>query len=326
MSTDPRTGPAVVSCITVSYNTREATLEFLRSLISSAPPESTEVIVVDNGSSDGTVAAIRDEFPGVTLIDAGENLGFAAGVNRGMDVATGEYILLLNPDMIVLPGSVTALVAFADQHPEYGIYGGRTLRRDRSLEPSSCWAGPTIWSLLMFSTMLSTIFRGSPVFDPESMGTWKRDTVREVSIVTGCLLLMRRSLFREVGGMDEDFFLYGEDAEFCLRSGSLGWRPVIVPEATMIHDVGGSSAASGEKTLMVLAGKVTLLHKIWSPRRARIGCTLLVVGVAVRALLARVLRRPTGWSTAWQRRRDWRAGYPAARSTIFGLPQPNLNH
>ena len=320
------TDPPVVSCVTVSYNTREATLGFLRSLIGSSPSETTEVIVVDNGSRDGTADAIRDEFPSVKLIDAGENLGFASGVNRGADLATGEYLLLLNPDMLVLPGSVTALIDFAKDHPTYGIYGGRTLRRDQRLEPSSCWAGPTIWSLLMFSTMLSTFFRGSPVFDPESMGTWKRDSVREVAIVTGCLLLIRRSLFQEIGRMDEDFFLYGEDAEFCLRSRALGWRPVIVPEATMIHDVGGSSAASGQKTLMVLAGKVTLFHKIWSPRRARVGCTLLLVGVAARALLARVLRRHTGWSTAWQRRRDWRAGYPAARSTIFGLPQENLNH
>lgn len=319
MSSDHAGPQPLVSCVIVNYNTREQTAAFLRSLVRETREIEREIIVVDNGSSDGSVQAFREEFATITVVDTGENLGFARGVNVGADHATGEYLLLLNPDMVALPGSVKALLDFAEAHPEYGIYGGRTVHGDGTLEPSSCWAAPTLWSLLMFATTLSTVFRKSPVFDPESMGTWQRDTVREVEIVTGCLLLVRLALFHEVGRMDEDYFLYGEDAEFSLRMRSRGHRAVIVPAAEMVHEVGGSSA-SGNKGCMVMAGKVTMLRKLWSPARAAIGTRLLLAGTGSRALLERVLRRPGPWGTVWQRRADWWIGYPGARATIFGLP------
>ncbi len=312
-------GDPLVSCVIVNYNTRDQTAAFLRSLVAETGSIASQIIVVDNGSADGSVDAFRDEFPSITVVDTGENLGFARGVNVGADHARGKYLLLLNPDMVALPGSVRALLDFAETHPEYGLYGGRTIAGDGTLEPSSCWAAPTLWSLLMFATTLSTAFRKSPIFDPESMGRWQRDTVREVEIVTGCLLLVRRDLFFEAGRMDEDYFLYGEDAEFSLRMRALGHRAVIVPTAEMVHEVCGSSV-SGNKGCMVMAGKVTMLRKLWSPARAAVGTRLLLAGTAVRALLERVLRRPGPWRTVWQRRRDWWIGYPGARATIFGLP------
>lgn len=308
-----------LTCMIVNYNTRAQTIEFLSSLLTELEPLSAEVIVVDNGSIDGSIAAIQSDFPSVKVLAAGENLGFACAVNRGASAARGRYLLLLNPDMIALPGSVRAILDFATAHPQYGIYGGRTLRGDGQLEPSSCWATPTLWSLLMFATGLSTAFKKSPVFDPESMGRWQRDTVREVEIVTGCLLLVERALFHRVGGMDEDFFLYGEDAEFCLRVRKMGRSAVIVPQAEMIHHVGGSSSSSS-KGSMVLAGKVTMLRKLWSPARAAIGTRLLLVGTANRALLERLVNRHGPWRHAWVRRRDWWVGYPKARQTIFHLP------
>lgn len=322
MSSEPIRCPATptLSCVIINYNTREQTREFLGSLCAATADIATEVIVVDNGSQDGSVETIRSQFPAVTVVDAGENLGFARGVNVGVDRTRGRYIVLLNPDMIVLPGSLDALLTFADAHPEYGIYGGRTLKHDGTLEPSSCWGAPTLWSLLTFATTLSTIFSRSPVFDPESLGTWQRDTVQEVDIVTGCLLLMRRDLFLQVGGMDEDYFLYGEDAEFSLRLRRLGWRAVIVPDAEMVHEGGGSTADPGNKTSMVLAGKVTMFRKLWTPPRAAIAVRLLLAGIAVRAVLERMLARRGPWRTAWRRRADWLVGYPGARETIFGLP------
>ncbi|WP_219995803.1 hypothetical protein, partial [Schumannella sp. 10F1B-5-1] len=102
-------------------------------------------------------------------------------------------ILLLNPDTLVRRGSIAALVAFADEHPEYRVYGGRTLRPDGGLDPSSCWGEPTAWSLICFATGLSTVFHRTRLFDPESLGRWQRDTVREVPVITGCLLLISRA-------------------------------------------------------------------------------------------------------------------------------------
>lgn len=309
-----------LSVIIVSYNTREATLECIESVFSNARA-ATEVVVVDNGSTDGSPDAIRARFPAAIVDEARENLGFARGVNRGVAQSSGDYVVLLNPDTIVLTGALDILLEFAVARPEFGVFGGRTLRRDGSVDKSSCWGAPSLWSLFCFASGLSTAFRGSRVFDPESLGPWNRDTVREVPIVTGCLLLTRRVDWDALGGMDEAFFLYGEDAEFSIRASRHGLRPVIVPDAAIIHDVGGSTTVSAFKMSLVLAGKTTLLRDVWSPGRARVGRRLLLAGVALRAMLERVTGRRNGtWSTAWSRRADWMPGYPSARERLFGLP------
>ncbi|SFR72352.1 hypothetical protein SAMN05428970_1347 [Agromyces sp. CF514] len=310
-----------LSIVVVNYNTREATVACLRSVLDTSAGVDLELVVVDNGSADGSVEAFREAFAAdpVTVIEAGENLGFARGVNLGARAASGSWLLLLNPDTVTLPGSLDALLAFAHAHPEYGVYGGRTLRPDGTVDPSSCWGAPTLWSLAMFASMASTAFKRSPVFDPESLGAWPRDTVREVPIVTGCLLLIRRDDWERLGGMDEDYFLYGEDAEFSIRAAREGLRRVIVPDAEIVHEVGGSSDAGGAKGCMVMAGKVTLLRKTWSPVRAAIGVRLLVAGVGVRAGLETVTRRSRApWRTVWARRADWVDGYPRAEATLFG--------
>ncbi|AYG03713.1 glycosyltransferase [Gryllotalpicola protaetiae] len=321
-----------LTVVIVSYNTREQTLACLDSLVAEAaraPGLEVSAVVVDNGSSDGSAEAVRARHPAVLVIDAGENLGFAAGVNRGAAQATGEYVLLLNPDTTVLPGALVALVDFAQAHPEHGLYGGRTLAADGSLEPSSCWGAPSLWSLLCFATGLSTAFARSRLFDPESLGRWQRDTVREVPVITGCLLLIARFDWNRLGGMDERFFLYGEDADFSLRAAAAGMRPVIVPAATIVHTVGGSTSeagrpgdrrlGNGRKMSMVMAGKATLLKARWSPARAVVGIALLRAGALTRGLLERAVGRAGGtWGEVWRRRGEWSPGYPAARAALFG--------
>jgi N-acetylglucosaminyl-diphospho-decaprenol L-rhamnosyltransferase len=310
---------AEVAIVIVSYNTRERTLDCVRSVLAHPPAPATEIVVVDNDSADGSADALELEFPGVTVFRSGDNLGFARAVNLGARASSAEYLLLLNPDTVVLPGALAALLAFAREHPEHGVYGGRTLREDGELDPSSCWGAPTLWSLTCFALGLSTAFAGSPVFDPESLGRWQRDTVREVPVVTGCLLLVSRVDFFSIGGMDERFFLYGEDAEFSLRAARAGMRPVIVPEAAIVHAVGASTGARGRKMTMVLAGKVTLLRSAWSPLRARVGVGLLAGGVLLRAALETLTRRGDRmWMHAWRHRNDWLPGYPTARELIFG--------
>jgi GT2 family glycosyltransferase len=306
-----------LSIVVVSFNTREKTLACLASLRPQLGSDA-EVVVVDNGSTDGSAAAIRAAQPGVTVIDAGVNLGFAAGVNRGVAASSGAMVLLLNPDTLVLPRSIDAVTGFARRHPEYGLYGGRTLRTDGTTDPSSCWGEASIWSLICFAVGLSTLLRGSRLFDPESLGRWARDTVREVPIVTGCLLLVARSDWDRLGGMDEAYFLYGEDADFSSRARRDGLRPVIVPDAVIVHEVGGSTESSGVKMCMVMAGKVTFLRRWWSDPAAAIGVRLLLAGVALRALLERLARRTTpSWSIVWARRADWRQGYPSAHPALF---------
>jgi GT2 family glycosyltransferase len=181
----------------------------------------------------------------------------------------------------------------------------------------------TLWSLTSFALGLTTIFKRSSIFDPESLGSWERDSVREVPIITGCLLLTSRADWDRLGGMDERYFLYGEDADFSRRAREAGLRPVIVPEATIVHAVGGSTASSGRKMSMVMAGKATLLLTSWNPVAARVGVALLQAGAGLRALPDVVRRRDGGtWHHVWRVRRDWRIGYPEAKRTLFGLTEP----
>lgn len=313
---------STVDVIIVNFNTRDRTIECLDS-VAALGLAWLHVILVDNGSTDGSLAAIAAAHPDVTLVPARENLGFARGVNRGVAASSADFVLLLNPDASVFPGSIEALVDYADAHPHHGLYGGRTIRADGSLDPSSCWGAPTLWSLACFASGASMVFRQSRLFDPESLGRWQRDSVREVPVITGCLLLARRDDWDAIGGMDDTFFLYGEDAEFSTRAWRRGFRPVVVPDAVIQHDVGGSSSSTGRRLAMVLAGKVTYLWRVYPALLALTGILLLQAGVGVRAMLETATRSDRdGWRQAWRHRRSWRGGYPNAERTLFGRTPP----
>jgi GT2 family glycosyltransferase len=253
------------------------------------------------------VASVRERFGEVELVASPENLGFARGVNLAAARADADFLLLLNPDTVVLDHAVDELVAFARAHPGHGLYGGRTVRPDGALEPSSCWALPTLWSTLMFVTGLSSLARGSRWLDPESMGGWARDTVREVDVVTGCLMLVPRAVWDELGGFDERYFMYGEDADLALRARAAGLRPIVCPDAVVVHEVGRASAHRADKLLLLFRGKATLMRCHWRGPRRALGLALLAGGVAVRALVA----RDAAWGTLWRQRRTWLGGFPA---------------
>ena len=297
-----------VSILIVTYRCRDAARACLESLRGHGGG-TYEIVVLDNASGDGTVEMVRSEFPDVRLIASEENLGFALGCNRAAEEARGEYVLLLNPDTVVHEGAVANLLAFARAHPEHGLYGGRTLDPDGSVNPGSCWGAPTLWSLFCFATLLTSAFKRTRLFDPESLGGWKRDTVREVDIVTGCLLLAPRALWEELGGFDTRFFMYGEDADLSLRAAALGYRPAITPDAVVTHEIGVSSAAREDKLLLLFRGKATLLRKHWSGLRLRLGLGLLQGGIGLRSLISR-----GSWTQVWRSRSDWLAGYPEAAS------------
>ncbi len=305
-----------VSILIVTYRCREAARECLASVYSGTAGLVREVVVVDNASHDGTLEMVRTEFPHARLITLDENVGFAAGVNLAAEAAVGEYLLLLNPDTIVHHGAVHNLVAFARRRPEHGLYGGRTLRPDGTLDPGSCYAQPTLWSLFCFATMLTVAFKGSPIFDPELLGRWQRDSVREVGIITGSLLLAPRRVWEQLGGFDRRFFMYAEDADLTLRAIQAGFRPAITPDAEITHAVGISSTQP-DRLILLFQGKVTLLRKHWRSPRRDAGIALVLLGVGVRALVARLLARRRSarleaWREVWGARRAWLPGYPEA--------------
>jgi hypothetical protein len=319
---------AAASVVVVTYRCRDVARACLASLYEGTGGVSFEVIVVDNASEDGTEQMVREEFPQARLFALEDNIGFGQAVNLAAEHANGEFLLLLNPDTVVHAGMVEELVGFARRLPEPAICGGRTLRPDGRLDPGSCWGAPTLWSLFCFATMLSTAFKGSRLFDPESLGGWKRDSVRDVDIVTGCLLLAPRLLWLELGGFDARFFMYGEDADLSLRAAGAGVRRVITPDAVVTHEVGVSSESRPDKVLLLFRGKATLLRKHWGPVRSRIGVALLVSGVGLRTLEALIpgrsrtagRRRASAWPAVWRARSDWVRGYTEPSSTQPARP------
>jgi N-acetylglucosaminyl-diphospho-decaprenol L-rhamnosyltransferase len=311
-----------VSILIVTYRCRDVARACLESL-SASGDEAQEIVVLDNASGDGTVEMVRSEFPAARLIASEENLGFALGSNRAAEEAQGEYLLLLNPDTVVHEGAVESLLAFARAHPEHGLYGGRTLDPDGSVNPGSCWGAPTVWSLFCFATLLSSAFKRTRLFDPESLGGWKRDTVREVDIVTGCLLLVPRTLWQELGGFDTRFFMYGEDADLSLRAKALGYRPAITPDAVVTHEIGVSSSTREDKLMLLFRGKATLLRKHWRGVRLRLGLLLLSTGLGLRSLLSHARgSRPSPWTQVWRNRDEWLPGYPEPESGTSAPPPP----
>lgn len=308
----PLSASADVAILLVSYNTAPHMEPCLRSLLNARDRVTQQVVVVDNASTDDSVKMIQDRFPDVELIVSEKNLGFGAAVNLAAKRADAEFVLLLNPDTLVLGHAVDTLVTFARNNPGLGLYGGRTVRRDGSLEPSSCWALPTLWSLAMFATGLSTFAKGSPWLDPESMGDWQRDSVREVGMVTGCLLLIPTAVWRELGGFDERYFMYSEDADLAIRARARGYRPTICPDAVIVHDVGKASATRLDKLMLSFTGRATLIRTHWSGLRRTIGLNLLLAGVGMRALLASLFKnqeRAGAWPGLWAARERWSAGF-----------------
>ncbi len=307
--------PPEVTVIMVSYNTCALTLKALETLFANAGDIAMRVVVWDNASADGSALAIATRFPDVELIRSQENIGFAAANNRVAEMALTDWLVLLNPDTETHPGAIAALVAFGKAHPRAGIVGGRTVFPDGSLNIASCWNRMTIWSLFCAATGLSRIFPDSALFNPEAIGGWRRDEVREVDIVVGCFFCIRAALWRELGGFDERYFMYGEEADLCLRAAEKGFRPMITPDAQIMHLVGASTKRREDKMVQLMRAKATLVRDHWSAPLRPLGIALLWWWIANRRLVTGMatifgLSKSAGmWRDVWRKRSDWLRGY-----------------
>jgi len=302
----------LVSIIVVSYNTREMTLECLRSVFAQTHLP-FELIVVDNASSDGSAAAIAAEFQEICLLAETVNHGFAKANNIAAAHASGDYLLLLNPDTVVLDGAIDHLLDFARRVPEAGIWGGRTLSGDGSLNPTSCWRRMTLWSLISQVLGLSSLFRHSALFNPEGYGGWARDGEREVDIVTGCFLLIRREFWNHLRGFDLSYVMYGEEADLCLRARANGARPRITPKAQIVHYAGASEPVRSDKMVRLLRAKLLLIRRHFSGWQRPAGLMLLRLWPLSRYAATRMLgwrRAAQTWGEIWHRRAEWWHGWP----------------
>lgn len=237
-----------LSVIIVNWNVRDLLRRCLCSLLVARcsqatgpqpPATSIEVIVVDNGSTDGSPQMVREAFPQVRLIANAENRGFPAANNQGIEVAQGRYFLLLNPDTEVVGDALATMVAFADAHPDVGVVGPRLLNPDGSVQ-SSRRRFPTLATAFFESTWLQPraprrLLTRYYVLDRPD------DEIQDVDWVTGAALMARREAVEQVGLLDEGFFMYSEELDWCRRFRQAGWRVVYLPAARIVHHVGKSS-------------------------------------------------------------------------------------
>lgn len=251
----------MLSIIVISYNTAEMTVDCLKSVFKETSKTDFELIVLDNASKDNSVKRMQEEFGDkIKLIESKDNLGFAQGNNVAAKHANGEYLLLLNPDTVVLDGAIDKLMLFADKNPNYKIWGGKTLFGNMSLNPGSCWARQTTWGLICQATGLNSVFRKSSFFNPEGMGGWNRDGDRIVDIVCGCFLMLKLDFWNQLGGFRKEFFMYGEEADLCLRAHTLGATPAVTSDAVIIHYGGASEKIRTDKLVRLLTAKMLLIE------------------------------------------------------------------
>lgn len=314
-------GPAEpeLSVIIVNWNTRDMTIACLESLYRETDGTSFEVLLIDNGSHDGSADAIAARFPDVRLLRESANHGFAKANNIAAKLARGRKLLLLNSDTVVLNHAVDTLAAFAARTPQARIWGGRTVYGDGSLNIGSAWGRQTVWSAFCFASGLSLLLSRFSLFDPEAMRGWDRGSERDVDIVSGCFLMIDRSLWEDLGGFDQDFFMYAEEADLCLRAKAQGARPRVTPEATIVHYGGASATSTSQAVRRVLRAKVALARKHMRPLPARLVHLLFLFAAALRRSAYALLSAVTGkgreqakvWDAVWRDRHTWSA--PAER-------------
>ena len=274
--------PPAVSIVVVSWNTRDILRDCLKSIDESAGPIRCEIIVVDNASADDSVEMVRREFPHVRLIANAENRGFAAANNQGMAVAQGRYVLLLNSDTVVLDGAIARTVAFAEAHPEAAVVGCRVLNADRTLQPT-CFMFPSVLNMLLSSTYLYKLRPRSRFFGRERMTWWSYDDAREVEVISGCFMLVRRRAIDQVGIMDEGFFMYAEETDWCYRFQRAGWKVLFAPDGQIVH-LGGQSSklVQTEMVYQLRAGILQFMKKHHGLIRYRIACLVVSMWFAAR--------------------------------------------
>jgi N-acetylglucosaminyl-diphospho-decaprenol L-rhamnosyltransferase len=233
-----------LSVVIVSWNVRDLLRRCLTSVLhprthTPTPTPSLEIVVVDNASTDGSVEMLRAEFPQVALIANADNRGFTVGNNQGIAAAQGRYVMLLNPDTEVLGDALVALVRYMEAHPDVGLVGPQLLYPDGSVQ-SSRRRFPTLATAFLESTWLEpwaprSLLRRYYVLDQPDTATL------DVDWVTGAAMLARRETIEQVGGMDEGFFMYSEELDWCRRIKAAGWRAIYYPAAQVVHYEGKSS-------------------------------------------------------------------------------------
>jgi len=278
-----------LSIIILCWNDLKVIGDCLKSIYAATHSTDFEVIVSDNGSSDGSIEFIRENYPQVRLIENGSNLRFAKANNVGIRVSRGEYVLILNPDTIIHEAALDKIVTFADRHPEAGAFGCRVLNADGSYQ-GCIRPFPSIRSEWIAALHLNSLAYLSDWFQPGKYVGWKGDTERVVGWLAGCFILVRGDLLKRLGGFDEQFFYYHEDMDLCRRVWEAGYSILYTPEVQITHLGGVSTSKRFPPIGFALDGQVTRYRYYYKHSGAR------GVRRARRVMLASLALRRTGLS------------------------------
>ena len=266
-----------VSAVVVTYDA----LPWLERCLESV--RGVETIVVDNGSTDGTVAFVRERFPEVELVEQG-NRGLAAGWNAGLARASGDHVLILNADAWLTEGSLGRLLAFAERQPRTAVVGPRLLNPDGTLQ-RSVRGFPTLWRLATEYLFLRKLAPRSELLNGFYAGGFAHDEVREADFVMGACMLVRREAVDEVGPLDESFFLFSEETDWCYRFVQAGWQVLFFPGAECVHV--GAASHGGRLFRENVRGHLRFLAKHRGEREAERARRLLRAALRLRGLLFR---------------------------------------
>ena len=263
-----------VSVVIVSWNAKAFLLKCIDSIIRQRGAGSLEVIVVDNASRDGSPEAVKANYPQVRLIANDDNYGFAKANNIGIRATTGDYLFLINSDVVVSEGCFAKTMQHMDEHPEIGMLGPKIVGQDGNVQ-RSCMGYPSLWSTLCRAFALDSLFPRSKLFGSQLLTWWDHSDTRPVEVINGCFWVVRRTAMERVGLLDERFFIYAEDIDWSKRFNEGGWKVVFFSEAEALH-YGGASSSNAPIRFDIEAQRAS--YQYWQKHhsRATVLCFLLI--------------------------------------------------
>lgn len=271
----------------VNYNNKECLAACLESIYSHIPGISFEVIVVDNGSCDGSIEFVKQAFSSVRIIENPENRGFVKASNQAIRVSRGRYLLSLNNDTIIKKGTFAGLVRFMEEHPDVGVCGPKVLNQDGTFQPQCRRSFPTISSSLAYFLKLHKLFPRSEFLGRYLMTYCDCDKAGEVDSVSGCCLMAKREVIENVGILDENFIMYGDDLDWCYRIKQAGWKVYYIPHVEIVHLGGQSSQRLSCKCIVLFYRAMGVFYrKHYAQQHTFLANFIVYTGIWLKATMA----------------------------------------
>ncbi|OAS20511.1 glycosyltransferase family 2 protein [Paenibacillus oryzisoli] len=285
-----------LSIIIVNYKTKNLTLACIESVFSSITSYNYEIILIDNASNDGTIQSVNEQYPEVVTIANKENVGFSRANNQGIRIAKGRYVLLLNSDTIVQQDTIQTMLHFMDENPIVGASGCKIVLPDGTLDKACKRGFPTPSASFYYAFGFAKLFPRIRRFNQYQLGYLDPDQQYPIDSLVGAFMLVRRETIEHVGMLDEEFFMYGEDIDWCYRIKEAGWVNYYYPRTQIVHHKGASSRRKPYKIIYEFHRAMILFHnKHYRKKYSWLTNAMVYIGVGVKfgLSLARNKLRPT---------------------------------